>query len=266
MLCVHSRLTVAAPHVFTYKEGVVSSDMEASRWMMLKSQTNTWTCVVADDLHILRSALDAQQSTYSALDRREDGSVYVGRTVETTRRIRVSGRVNARVHWEHSGDVQLIVESGAVVHFYAHGRDIRLVPVVRDRGRLVVIGRLAAISPTIDTTSHMDTTRLSCATGMRLGFRGKLTATPVETSRQRFVRSSISFPHAKSDCQPVKDDTPEEQQCKTCYKRLPNAVFSPCGHVYMCLVCAERHRRVAETNFCCPLCRTPIMHVTKDYL
>lgn len=240
--------------------------MDRTQWMVIKPRINEWTCVVGDDLHVLRSALRDHSSMRSVLSREEDGSVVVGQEAEKTNKIRISGRVNARVYWEHSGEVQLIVESGAVVHFYAHRRDIHLVPVIRDRARLIVIGRLAAVSPTIDITSHMDTTRLTCATEMHLGFRGKFTAAPVETSRQRFVRTSISFPHDKSDCQPVKDDTPADQQCKTCYKRLPNALFSPCGHVYMCLVCAERHRRVAETNFCCPLCRTPIMHVTKDYL
>lgn len=267
MLCIHSRLIKTAPHVFTYREGVVSSDMDPAQWLVLKKEDSAYTCVIGDDLHVLRAALDSQPCSYQAIARSSDNTVDVGSSVEEAQKIRVSGKVNARIFWTRPGDVHLIVESGAVVHFHVQRSDVRLLPVVRDLARLVVVGRLACVMPTIDATSHMDTSRLHCTTAMRLGFRGKVVAPPaVETSRQRFVRTEISFPHSKSDCRPVDDDTPADQQCKTCYKRVTNAVFSPCGHVYMCLVCAERHRSVAETNFCCPLCRTPISSVSKDYL
>lgn len=267
MLCIYSRLDKTAPHVFTYKDGALFSDMDASKWLVLKTDAKVCTCVVAEDMDALRSALNSQPTAHHVAERDSRGNVQVGRTVEETRKIRVSGRVNARIFWSSPGEVQLIVETGAVVHFHAHRTDTRLIANIRDRARLVVVGRLAGVLPTLDATSQIDVSRLTCTSEMRVGFRGKLVApTPVETSRQRYVRESISFPHSSTECRPVDDDTPVEHQCKTCYERVSNAVFSPCGHVYMCLVCAERHRSVSETNFCCPLCREPIMGVTKDCL
>lgn len=261
MLCFHSRMKVVPPCVLTYRDGVISSGLDETQWMTVRSTPSSWTCVVADDLHILRKTLDEIPMEYNSP---VDCNVTVGSEIESTQKIRVSGRISVKIYWQHHGDVHITVESGAVVYFHAYSRDIRLLPNIRDHGRLFVIGRLADVLPTMDATSSIDMTRLVCATDIHFGFSMKLTQRPVETTRQRYVRTSISFPHAKADCRAVDDDTPPDKECKTCYKRVTNAVFSPCGHVYMCLVCAERHRRVAETNFCCPLCRTPITHVTKD--
>ena len=267
MLCIHSRLPTPTQGVVTYQNGMISSDIERDKWMVVKSDAGQWTCVVSDDMTLLNSCISQPDSGYAIVERHEpSGCVNVRRITETTKKIRVSGNINAHIYWEQRGDVQLIVESGANVEFRTYSGNARLLSNIRDRARLTVVGSLTGIAPLVDATSHLDTSRSVCKTDMRLSFRGKISAMfgrPVETSRQRYVRTSISFPHSSSDCRAVDDDTPEEHQCMTCYKYVANAVFSPCKHVYMCLICAERHRRVTETEFCCPLCRVPIMKVEK---
>jgi len=267
MLCIHSRLPTPTTGVVTYQDGLVSSDIRRDKWMVVRSEAGPWTCVVSEDTHMLRSFVGMPDSLYTIVERDEEsGCVDVRRVTEATKKIRVSGNINAHIYWEQSGDVQLTVETGAVVHFYTYHGGARLLPIVRDRATLVVVGSLTGIVPLVDATSRIDTSRSSSKTDMHLSFRAKISAMlsrPVETSRQRYVRTSISFPHSPRDCRAVDDDTPDEHQCMTCYKHVANAIFSPCKHVYMCLVCAEHYRRVAETDFRCPLCRVPIMKVEK---
>ncbi len=79
---------------------------------------------------------------------------------------------------------------------------------------------------------------------------------PIETERQAFVRTSISFPHESSDCDL------SIPSCLTCLEYRSNAMFEPCGHTCMCLVCSERLRAMKFSNFTCPLCREEINGVS----
>lgn len=80
---------------------------------------------------------------------------------------------------------------------------------------------------------------------------------PKETTRQKFVREQISFPHEESDC------TTRELSCPTCLEYDINAQYKPCGHIFNCLICAERLRSMPFSNFTCPLCRQNIDKVEK---
>lgn len=74
----------------------------------------------------------------------------------------------------------------------------------------------------------------------------------VETTRQIHVRTKISIPISpKLMTKATEHD--DDRVCHTCYAYLSNAKFD-CGHVYMCLYCAEKMRTQKYSNFTCPLC------------
>lgn len=208
---------------------------------MLKRATGPLTCIIADDLSIIHSQINEPSCTYTVVDK--------SAAVADLHQIRVTGNVVARIYWNTPGDVQLIVETGAAVLFCSEHTGVRLVASVRDRARLVVAGALHSIAPSVDTTSTIDTRRARLRKSMQLSFHGVL-------------RRTFAFPHDEASCRRVDDDTPTEQQCGVCYERVKNAVFSPCNHEYMCLVCADRYQRTAVAGFSCPLCRVRITGVT----
>ena len=236
MLKIHSRLGEEGCKVL-YKEGVVACDAQDERWMVLKSLNGPWTCIVAEDLSVVRTHITDPTSTYREIAK--------GTPVEEgVRTIRVTGNVTARIYWERTGEVEVIAEKGARVQFRSRNAGVRLLAIVRDRAALAVAGSLISVSPVVDGSSRIDTTRAACAKPMRVSFRAVLTP-------------AVLFPHSESDCRPA---TSAEQQCGTCCERVPNALFSPCGHQYMCLVCADRYQRCAD--FICPLCRARVASVT----
>ncbi|KAK3276594.1 hypothetical protein CYMTET_15347 [Cymbomonas tetramitiformis] len=50
--------------------------------------------------------------------------------------------------------------------------------------------------------------------------------------------------------------------CIVCMQRVRNAIVLPCGHVHLCMQCAQR---VVDTSGQCPTCRTDISHVHVAY-
>lgn len=223
-----------------YKDGVVKCDADEDKWMVLKNATGPWTCIVAEDLAIIRTHITDPTCTYRAIDK----GAPIGDEVRT---IRVTGNVTARIYWDLPGEVEIIIEKGASAQFRSRNSGVRLLAIIRSNAKLAVAGPLVSISPVVDASSHIDTTRAACRKPMQVSFRALLA--PV-----------LHFPHSESDCRRVTDDTPVEQQCGTCCERVANARFSPCDHQYMCLVCANRYQRTRD--FTCPLCRTCVTRVT----
>jgi hypothetical protein len=84
-----------------------------------------------------------------------------------------------------------------------------------------------------------------------------------ELERQRYVRCDLKIPSFKENADEVSSD--DEKVCKTCYTYVANAKFD-CGHVYMCLSCAEKLRSIPNSRFECPLCRNHTKTVTIDTL
>lgn len=232
--------TRATQACVTYIDERISCNTDDSQWLLLQRTNGPLTCLVTD--------VPSAVSTYA---HETDGVYTVAPKDEriAPRVIKVMGNVLARIMWEKEGDVKLIVEAGARVYFMARNPRARLITLVRNNSKLLVAGTLHSVVPTVDGTSFIDTRAARTKTSMRLGFEGSA-AVPIE------------FPHAEHDCRRVEDDTPLDQQCGTCYERIKNAVFSPCGHEYMCLVCARRCQRAATSDFRCPLCRTSITAVT----
>lgn len=242
MLRVHSRLDVGGCQV-RYERGVLTSNAGKDKWVVLKDENGQWTCVTDEDLSMVRSYVKMPESTYSVVEA-EGERVALGGAVE---KICVSGKIVAHIHWEKAGDVQLFVETGSLVYFYTRNAETRLVAVVRNRGALVVEGRAQSVAASVDLSSRLVATEVVCTKPVHVTFAAG--------------RPKIAFPHAHSDCRAVDDDTPEETQCALCYQRVKNARFSPCGHVYACLVCAERLQCTAK-HFRCPLCRADVSRVT----
>ncbi len=84
----------------------------------------------------------------------------------------------------------------------------------------------------------------------------------VETTRQRHVRTKMTVP--SDPMAMVEVSSSDDRACGICCKYLANAEFD-CGHVYMCLDCAERIRSQKYSNFSCPLCRKDIDFVSIVY-
>lgn len=245
MLRIHSRMpSTATQHVVRYKDNALECNAPSEQWIVLRDAEGPLTCLLAHSLSLVHAAVRDSACIYEVLPREQDKSAIDFRPHQ----IRVTGNVTAHIYWEHAGEVQLIVESGAKVYFYSRNGRAQVVASIRNRGQAALGGKFWAITPEVDTYSRLDVSRARCAKPIRLGFRGVLTP-------------PLSFPHAESDCRRVDDDTPAEQECGACCERVKNAVFSPCGHDYMCLVCADRYQRTAVLDFTCPLCRAPITAV-----
>lgn len=225
--------------------GVIGCNADREQWMLLKKREGPYTCIVGDDLSVIRSSLEAPACSYEALPRRDSK---VALPVRATQ-IRVTGHVTARISWEHAGELQLIVETNARVFFYSRNKHASLVVSVRNQGELTLSGRFHSVVSSVDDTSRIDATHSRCSKGLRVDLKAAGVV-------------PVAFPHRPADCTPVTDDTPSERQCGTCLERIKNAVFSPCGHEYMCVVCADRYQRTAVHDFTCPLCRAPIKAVT----
>ncbi len=244
MLRIHSRMSAAEKHVVTYRAGAFECDAPTEHWTVLKKAEGPWTCLLASDMSLVNASLGAPDCTYTAVGR-EHGRARVPARPD---QFRVTGNVTAHIYWEHAGDIQLIVETAATVYFHSSNARAQLVVAARDRGRVALMGRVTSVVVETDTYSCLDASRLHSTKPIRVSFRGAIT-------------SPLSFPHAESDCARVTDDTPAEQQCGTCCERVRNAVFSPCGHDYMCLVCADRYQKSAVLGFTCPLCRARVTDV-----
>lgn len=244
MLRIHSRMSAATRYVVTYRAGAIECDAPDEQWMMLRKEDGPWTCLLANDMSLIYANVGAPGCSYSIVERESERV----RLETRPHQIRVTGNVTAHIHWEHAGEIQLIVETGARAYFYSRNTRTQLVVAARDRAQVALGGVFWSIAPSVDTYSRL-VSRARCVKQMHVNFRGAITA-PLE------------FPHAETDCCRVEDDTPDDQQCGICCERTNNAVFSPCKHSYMCLVCADRYQRSAVLDFTCPLCRMRIAKVT----
>lgn len=51
----------------------------------------------------------------------------------------------------------------------------------------------------------------------------------------------------------------DQRKCKICFESDANTVFTPCGHLCCCTICAKRFRK-------CPICRQVINSVIRAFL
>jgi hypothetical protein len=91
--------------------------------------------------------------------------------------------------------------------------------------------------------------------------RQRVAKSPKETERQRYVRCQLKIPLAKENIIEVSED--HEKVCRTCFAFVANAKFD-CGHVYMCVTCAEKMRSMPYSEFPCPVCRDFTKSITID--
>lgn len=78
--------------------------------------------------------------------------------------------------------------------------------------------------------------------------------------------SDIPVPVAEPDETTVDGETltPEQkkQLCITCCERYIAVLFSPCGHMSLCVTCSLKHHR-ADRKHTCPTCRTAYERIIK---
>jgi len=95
---------------------------------------------------------------------------------------------------------------------------------------------------------------------------------PRVTNQQRKAREEAKKKKELDDLrESIRKDVHEElkqeylnddNECKICVDAVINAVVLPCGHMHMCLDCAQEQKRLGRG---CPMCRGPIREVNKVF-
>lgn len=257
MLHLNSKLSERG-HII-YSDGRLYSRCHPSMWIVTEKRDGPITCVFSDDFRVIRDNIDNAKDVYRLLTKDEHG--YVNVSDHSFSDVRVSGKMVAHIDCTQtrSDTLSITVENGAVV--YAVVRHTKAEIILHSHAMLFLIGSIEEIALSADRTSKINMSR--CSRPRHISLTIPTITTDLflqreETTRQRYVRTAISFPHSEEDCTPVTVDTAIDQQCLTCCERIINAVFDPCGHKCMCLMCAEQHRKTVELDFKCPLCRTEI--------
>jgi hypothetical protein len=81
--------------------------------------------------------------------------------------------------------------------------------------------------------------------------------------------ASSVVPVAWPDEPVLPDDAPEGKACVVCAERGRSVVFSPCGHMIVCVTCARTlHTNATDANTKnkCPECRRPVSMSTRVFL
>ena len=77
--------------------------------------------------------------------------------------------------------------------------------------------------------------------------------------QQQQQQQNPKLPNAMPNEPPVKDG---EKECTICMTRSIKTIIVDCGHPIYCITCARDCVRQGTT---CPVCRTPVTHVIRQY-